>query len=113
MAQIFQSRMITIPVKPKNSANPQQTGNTKSQVSVAEIAFGSTISAKFFTGLSILLLIISICDLAWTLLNYTPDWWDPKITGILGVTFSTIISGSLMLMSYRKMNATVVPSNVV
>ena len=107
--RIFQPRAIEIHVKSANSANQQQTGDTKSQVSVAEIAFGSTRSARFFTLLSLVLVIISIIDLGLTLADTTLPSWDPKITGILGLILSIIISVSLMLMSFRKMNATVMP----
>ncbi len=96
-----------------NNQPNKSSGDTKSKVSVAEIAFGSTRSARFFTLLSLVLVIISICDLVFTFKNYTPDWWDPKITGILGLISSIMISVSLMVMLFRKMNATVMPLNVV
>ena len=103
----------TISVKSKNqeniSNNTPATDSTKSQVSVAEIAFGSTYSARFFTVVSLVLVIISIIDLVLTFEDTTLPGWNPKISGIIGVILSGIISGSLMLMSYRKTNATVTP----
>ena len=105
----------TISVKSKNqeniSNNTPATDSTKSKISVRDILFGPTTSAIFFTVLSIPLVIISSIDLGLTLTDTTLPHWDPKITGILGSIFSIIISVSLMLMSYRKMNATVTPSN--
>lgn len=104
----------TIRVKSNNqsSVDPNDVHvNVKSQVSVAEIAFGSTRSAMFFTLLSLVLVIISSIDLGLTLADTTLPSWDPKITGILGLISSMMISGSLMLMLYRKMNATVMPLN--
>ena len=101
------------PIKQDNSSPPNYgNSDTQSKIPVADIAFGSTISANFFTLLSLILVIISIIDLVLTFEDTTLPGWNPKITGIIGVILSAIISGSLMLISYRKMNATVTPLNV-
>ena len=100
--------------KPADSANQPQKEDTKpakSKIPVAEIVFGSTKFARFITLVTLGVFIVSILDLAWTLSNYTPDLWDPKISGVITMITSAAVSALLMITLNRKMNATVTPLN--
>ena len=98
------------PIKQDNSPPPNYgNSDTKSKIPVAEIVFGSTKFAGFITIVTLLVFIVSIVDLIWTLSNYTPDWWDPKISGLITMITSATVSLLLMITLNRKMNATVTP----
>ena len=103
----------TIHVKSKNqeniSNNTPATDSTKSKIPVGAILFGSTTSSYIITGVTLAVFIVSIFDLIWTLSNYTPDWWDPKISGIITMLTSMTVSALLMISLNRKMNTTVTP----
>lgn len=106
--------MITIPVKSiKDYGDVPNNGNsdTQSKISFFDVFIGQTTTERAAWTISILLIILSIIDLLFTVEAIeAPDNWDPA-SSIIGLGFAIIMPILLSMIAYRKMNATVMPSN--